>query len=60
MRGERANAADKCGNIQPPESPSEAAIERMQLVFRRTHGREMSQNDRDYLGIPPCEGECCP
>jgi len=32
----------------------------MKIVFRNTHGTEMTQEDRDYLGIPPCAGECCP
>src|SRR5437868_8728309 len=56
----RARSAETCGNIQPPEEPSQAMMERMMLVFRITHGRDMAQEDRDYLGIPPCKGECCP
>lgn len=52
--------AEKCGNIQPPEKHSPATVERMMLVFRITHGRDMAQEDRDYLGIAPCTGECCP
>jgi len=57
---ERTKSDEKCGNIQPPATPSTAAIERMKLVFRLTHDTEMSQEDRDYLGIPPCAGDCCP
>jgi hypothetical protein len=49
-----------CGTTEPRESHSEALIERMKIVFRRTHGAEMSQEDRNFLGIPPCTGECCP
>jgi hypothetical protein len=49
-----------CGTTEPRENPSEAVIERMKIVFRRTHGAEMSQEDRNFLGIPPCTGECCP
>jgi hypothetical protein len=49
-----------CGTTEPRESHSEALIERMKIVFRKTHGAEMSQEDRNFLGIPPCTGECCP
>jgi hypothetical protein len=48
-----------CGTIEPRESLSDALIERMKIVFRKTHGGEMTQEDRNFLGIPPCTGECC-
>lgn len=60
MKAERTTSFEKCGNAQPPKEPSAAVIERMKLVFRRTHGADMTQEDRDFLGIPPCAGECCP
>jgi hypothetical protein len=53
-------AKEKCGNVKELGKPSEAVIERMKLVFRNTHDKEMTQEDRDFLGIPPCAGECCP
>jgi hypothetical protein len=49
-----------CGTIEGQGSLSDALIERMKLVFRKTHGGEMTQEDRNFLGIPPCAGECCP
>jgi hypothetical protein len=49
-----------CGSIKELGKLSDALIERMKLVFRSTHGTEMTQEDRDFLGIPPCSGECCP
>jgi len=57
---ETTKSMEKCGNTRPFEVPSEAVIERMKLVFRSTHGKDMTQEDRDFLGIPPCTGECCP
>src|SRR5438270_7023274 len=51
---------EECGTLQPPKQLAEVLSERMKIVFRRTHGAEMTQEDRDYLGIPPCAGECCP
>jgi len=53
-------AQEKCGNIKSLGAVSDALIERMKLVFRRTHGEEMTEDDRNFLGIPPCSGECCP
>lgn len=52
-------AQENCGNSTSLRTLSAALIERMKLVFRRTHGKEMTQEDRDFLGIPPCSGECC-
>jgi hypothetical protein len=49
-----------CGTIEPRGSLSDALVERMKIVFRKTHGGEMTQEDRNFLGIPPCTGECCP
>lgn len=53
---------EKCGNkiSDRIETLSEALIERMKIVFRATHGGEMTPEDRNFLGIPPCSGECCP
>lgn len=53
---------EKCGNdpagrVQPLPA---TVIERMNLVFRATHGKEMDQEDRNFLGVPPCAGDCCP
>lgn len=55
-------AEENCGSelSGPVEKLSEALIERMKIVFRATHGGEMTQEDRNFLGIPPCTGECCP
>ncbi|HEU5232185.1 MAG TPA: hypothetical protein VFU50_04945 [Terriglobales bacterium] len=53
-------AQEKCGNIKTQGAVPEALIERMKLVFRTTHGTEMTEEDRNFLGIPPCSGECCP
>ena len=51
---------EKCGNIKNLGALPEAVMERMKLVFRKTHGNEMTEDDRNFLGIPPCSGECCP
>ncbi|GEM_PF-2852577 len=51
---------EKCGTLEGMEKLPDALIERMKIVFRRTHGAEMTQEDRNFLGIPPCSGECCP
>ena len=52
-------AQEKCGNSTTLRTLPAALIERMKLVFQTTHGKEMTQEDRDFLGIPPCSGECC-
>ena len=57
---EREIGPEKCGNIKSSGAVPDALIERMHLVFRRTHGKEMTEEDRNYLGIPQCSGECCP
>jgi hypothetical protein len=54
--GEQKN----CGTTSPGIKLPEVVIENMKLVFRKTHAGEMTQEDRDFLGIPPCAGECCP
>lgn len=51
---------ENCGRTNPGVELPEIVIENMKLVFRKTHGGEMTQEDRDFLGIPPCAGECCP
>lgn len=51
---------ENCGNIKDFGVAPDPLIERMKLVFRRTHGEEMTEEDRNFLGIPPCSGECCP
>lgn len=51
---------ENCGNIKESGALPEPVVERMKLVFHKTHGEEMTQEDRDFLGIPPCAGECCP
>jgi hypothetical protein len=48
-----------CGTIERRDNLSDALVERMKIVFRKTHGGEMTQEDRNFLGIPPCTGECC-
>ena len=53
-------AQEDCGNIKNLGSAPEALVDRMKLVFRKTHGTEMTEEDRNFLGIPPCSGECCP
>ncbi|MBV9072134.1 MAG: hypothetical protein JOZ10_00770 [Acidobacteria bacterium] len=60
MKRNISTVSSNCGNTHPPELLSEAVVERMKMVFRSTHGTEMTKKDRDYLGIPPCSGECCP
>lgn len=50
---------ENCGNTATVRTLPAALIERMKLVFERTHGKEMTQEDRNFLGIPPCSGECC-
>ena len=57
---EPQNAHETCGNIKEFGANPDALIERMKLVFRRTHGTDMTEEDRNFLGIPPCSGECCP
>ena len=57
---EPENPREKCGNIKNLGVIPEASVERMKLVFRTTHGKEMTEEDRNFLGIPPCSGECCP
>jgi hypothetical protein len=54
------NPHENCGNIKDFGAVPEALIERMKLVFKKTHGKEMTEEDRNFLGIPPCSGECCP
>ncbi len=57
---EPENPHEKCGNLKKLGVAPEALVERMELVFRKTHGKEMTEEDRNFLGIPPCSGECCP
>jgi hypothetical protein len=59
MKAEEKPAAN-CGNLVPPRKLPKTVVERMKLIFQRTHGRAMNQADRDFLGVPPCSGECCP
>ena len=55
------NAAhEPCGTLNDGGKLPDVLIERMKIVFRCTHGGEMTQDDRNFLGIPPCTGECCP
>jgi len=60
MEDSDISVEEKCGTVESNEKPSEALVERMKIVFRETHGGEMTQEDRNFLGIPPCNGECCP
>ncbi len=57
---EREIGPEKCGNIKSWGAVADALMERMLVVLRRTDGKEMTEEDRNYLGIPPCSGECCP
>lgn len=57
---EPENPHQKCGNIKTLGAAPEALVDRMKMVFRSTHGQEMTDEDRNFLGIPPCSGECCP
>ena len=60
MEDSDISVEEKCGTVESHVKPSEALVERMKIVFRETHGGEMTQEDRNFLGIPPCNGECCP
>lgn len=61
MKKSNVSLKDKCGNDLSGRLQALPAtvIERMKLVFRATHGTDMGQEDRNYLGIPPCVGDCC-
>lgn len=41
-----------CGTVEDgPNSLPPAVVETMKLVFRETHGGEMTAEDREFLGI---------
>ena len=48
----------KSGTLEPcPEPLPPVVVETMKMVFRETHGGEMTAEDREYLGIEGCEEE---
>jgi hypothetical protein len=43
---------EDCGTLQEAAAPlPPAVIETMKIVFRETHGAEMTAEDREFLGI---------
>jgi len=43
---------EECGTLQDIPVPLPAAVvETMKMVFRETHGGEMTAEDREFLGI---------
>lgn len=43
---------EDCGTLQEAAVPlAPAVIETMKIVFRETHGAEMTAEDREFLGI---------
>jgi hypothetical protein len=43
---------EDCGTLQESAAPlPPAVVETMKIVFRETHGGEMTAEDREFLGI---------
>jgi hypothetical protein len=43
---------EDCGTLPEANAPlSPAVVETMKIVFRETHGGEMTAEDREFLGI---------
>lgn len=43
---------EDCGTLQEAAAPlPPAVVETMKIVFRETHGGEMTAEDREFLGI---------
>lgn len=43
---------EDCGTLQEPAAPlPPSVVETMKIVFRETHGGEMTAEDREFLGI---------
>ena len=43
---------EDCGTLQEVAAPlPPAVVETMKIVFRETHGAEMTAEDREFLGI---------
>jgi hypothetical protein len=43
---------EECGTLQDATSPlPPTLVETMKIVFRETHGGEMTAEDREFLGI---------
>jgi hypothetical protein len=43
---------EDCGTLRETSSPlPPAVVETMKIVFRETHGGEMTPEDREFLGI---------
>lgn len=43
---------ETCGTLEDVASPlPPAVVETMKIVFRETHGGEMTAEDREFLGI---------
>jgi hypothetical protein len=41
-----------CGTLRQTDNPlPPAVVETMKIVFRETHGGEMTREDREFLGI---------
>lgn len=46
----------QCGTLEDVASPlPPSVVETMKIVFRETHGGEMTAEDRQFLGIADCE-----
>ena len=45
-------APENCGTLEEAVSPlPPSVVETMKMVFRETHGGEMTPEDREFLGI---------
>ena len=42
---------EQCGTLQDAVPLPPAVVETMKMVFRETHGGEMTAEDREFLGI---------
>jgi hypothetical protein len=49
---ESPSPAETCGTLKQSDNPlPPAVVETMKIVFRETHGGEMTREDREFLGI---------
>ena len=49
---ESLSPAETCGTLKQSDNPlPPAVVETMKIVFRETHGGEMTPEDREFLGI---------
>jgi len=45
-------SAENCGTLEEAAAPlPPSVVETMKMVFRETHGGEMTPEDREFLGI---------